>query len=258
MIDSQTLSKLRTAAVDIAMEAGRHTLNYYDTSVEVARKKDGSPVTAADREAEQIMREYIGSAYPEHQILGEEFEPKETESPFRWILDPIDGTLSFIHGVPLYTTLVAVTYDDHPLIGVIYAPALNEICDAAEGQGTRFNGKEAKIRKCESIEEATFLSTDVQNVWKQNLTGGFEKLAQTCRLHRTWGDAYGHMMVATGRADIMIDPILNIWDAAPLYPIIREAGGLFTDLKGEATIHGGDALSCNPVIQQQVLELFAR
>lgn len=250
------LEKLHESAIEIARKGGDHTLNYFRKVFDVERKSDDSPVTIADRETEKIMRKAIRDRYPGHGIVGEEFGSEGEESPVQWILDPIDGTKSFIHGVPLYTTLVGVLVEEEPVIGVVYAPALDEMCEAAKGKGTRLNGNKCKVRPCDSISEATFLSTDVRTHHTVDLTGSFEKLLQSTRLHRTWGDAYGHMMVATGRADIMFDPILSIWDAAPLLTIVREAGGIFSDIRGEQTIHTGNGISSGPGIHEHVLAFF--
>lgn len=250
------LDKLHESAIEIARKGGDHTLNYFRKVFDVERKSDDSPVTIADRETEKIMRKAIQDRYPGHGIVGEEFGSEGEESPVQWILDPIDGTKSFIHGVPLYTTLVGVLVEEEPVVGVVYAPALDEMCEAAKGKGARLNGKRCEVRPCDSISEATFLSTDVRTHRTVDLTGSFEKLLESTRLHRTWGDAYGHMMVATGRADIMFDPILSIWDAAPLLTIVSEAGGIFSDIRGEETIQTGNGISSSPGIHEKVLAFF--
>lgn len=247
---------LHRNAIGIARKGGDHTLNYFRKAVDVERKQDDSPVTVADREAESIMRESIESLFPDHGIVGEEFGTVREESPVRWVLDPIDGTKSFIHGVPLYTTLVGVLVEDEPVVGVIYAPALDELCEAATGKGTRLNGESCRVRECSDLSEATFLSTDVTTHHRAGFQEPFENLLQHTRLHRTWGDAYGHMMVATGRADLMFDPVLSIWDAAPLLTVVREAGGVFSDVRGEETIQTGNGISCVTGIYEEVLSCF--
>lgn len=250
------LDKLHESAIEIARKGGDHTLKYFRRKFDVERKEDDSPVTVADREAETIMREAIEAAFPEHGIVGEEFGTVREESPVQWILDPIDGTKSFIHGVPLYTTLVGVVVEEQPVVGVIYAPVRDELCEAARDKGTRLNGRGCRVRECESLSGATFLSTDVTTHRTVGLEDAFEGLLESTRLHRTWGDAYGHMMVATGRADIMFDPILSIWDAAPLLTIVREAGGVFSDIRGVETIQTGNGISCSTGIQEEVLSFF--
>ncbi len=240
-------------AIYIARSAGKNTLSHFRNGVQVDRKADDSPVTIADREAEKWMRDRITETYPEHGIIGEEFGIQGENRSVQWILDPVDGTHSFIHGVPLYTTLVGVTIDGEPEIGVIYAPVTDELCEAALELGARYNGQDCRVADVRSLSRATLLSTDVTTIREQGLFGKFENLLDSCRLHRTWGDAYGHMMVATGRADIMFDPVLNLWDAAPLLPILQESGGVFLDLKGRASIDGGNGFSSNEVLAGNVI-----
>lgn len=250
------LNTIHKAAIEIAKLGGKHTLNYFGKPIEIERKSDDSPVTAADREAEEIMRESIGNQFPGHGILGEEHGTENEDSDVQWILDPIDGTKSFIHGVPLYTTLVGVVIDGDPSVGVIYAPALNELCDAALEEGARWNGNSCSVRPCSMLSAATFLTTDCTTSEKFDFEEPFQELLEKTRIHRTWGDAYGHMLVATGRADIMFDPILNIWDAAPLLPILQESGGIYCDVKGKETIKTGSGISCSRELIEEVLSLF--
>ncbi|HKK44095.1 MAG TPA: inositol monophosphatase family protein [Balneolaceae bacterium] len=250
------LDSLHRAAVDIARKGGEHTLKYFQQPVDVERKSDDSPVTIADRESEFIMREAIETQFPGHGIIGEEHGSANESSDIQWILDPIDGTKSFIHGIPLYTTLIGVLVDNDPVIGVIYAPAMNEMCEAARGMGCRLNGEPCKVRRCTGLAEASFLSTDVTTASSTGYGKAFEALIEKTRLHRTWGDAYGHMMVATGRADLMFDPELNIWDAAPLLTVLQEAGGVFCDTSGKETIQSGNGFSCSRELMPEVLEVF--
>ncbi|SMO65084.1 inositol monophosphatase family protein [Fodinibius sediminis] len=250
------LDVIHQAAIEIARKGGTHTLNYFQQSVDVERKSDDSPVTVADREAESVMREAIGERFPDHGIIGEEHGHTNESSSIQWILDPIDGTKSFIHGVPFYTTLIGVVIEDEPSVGIIHAPALEEMCEAARGKGARLNGKVCRVRECKTLGEATFLSTDVYTPALCNYGEAFDTLIQKTRLHRTWGDAYGHMMVATGRADLMFDPELHIWDAAPLLTVLREAGGIFCDTAGKETIESGNGFSCSRTLLPEVLEVF--
>lgn len=251
------LDEIHGAAIDIAGIGGKHTLNYFHKHLDVERKQDDSPVTIADREAEELMRNEIRNRFPKHGILGEEHGAYQPEANIQWILDPIDGTQSFIHNIPLYTTLIGVLVDGEPEVGVIFAPALEELCEAARGKGARLNGESCRVRSCDNLGEATFLSTDVTSPPEHDFGASFEQLLASTRLHRTWGDAYGHMMVATGRADIMFDPILNIWDAAPLITIVREAGGVFCDVNGTETIQTGNGISCSKKLLPDVLKCFA-
>lgn len=250
------LEELHNAAVEIACLGGNYTLQFYQQDLKVERKKDTSPVTLADRETELLMRKEIRKRFPGHGILGEEHGKINPDNEVQWILDPIDGTKSFIHGIPFYTTLVGVLYNNEPVSGVIFAPALDELCEAMQGKGARFNGEPCSVRACKSLQDATFLTTDVTTAAEVDLEKPLHNLLGRTRMHRTWGDAYGHMMVATGRADIMFDPILNIWDAAPLLTILQEAGGVFCDIEGKETIQSGNGISCSRKLRDEVLAQF--
>ncbi len=251
------LDAIHQSAINIAKQGGAHTLKYFNKSFDVERKSDDSPVTVADRETESKMRDAISELFPDHGIVGEEFDDLNPDSPVQWILDPIDGTKSFIHGVPLYTTLIGVVVNGVPQVGIIYAPALDELCDAARNKGARLNGESCSVRSCDDLASASFMSTDCYTSVKFNYGDAFDTLVEKTRIHRTWGDAYGHMLVATGRADLMFDPILNIWDAAPLLTVMREAGGVFCDTEGNETIESGNGFSCSRELLPEVLQVFA-
>lgn len=252
----ESLQELRNFAESFAKKGGDSTLQFFKKTFDLEFKEDDSPVTNADRVAERTIRDLINREFPDHGIIGEEFGEENTDSDVVWVLDPIDGTQSFIHGVPFYTTLIGILIRKQPQIGVIYAPALNEMMSAAIGEGCTLNGKKAKVRACKDLSKATFLSTEVTTFEQYGFGKAFMELLGQSRIHRTWGDAYGHMMVAAGRADIMVDPILNIWDAAALLPIVSEAGGAYTDLAGNQTIQTGNGLSTNPILLPQILSIF--
>lgn len=244
------------AARNVAKKGGEQTLEYFRKSIKIEHKEDESPVTIADRMAEEVMRTEIADHFPEHGILGEELGHTNPDHRVQWILDPIDGTISYIHGVPLYTTLVGITIDNKPAVGVIYAPALDEMCDGAVGHGSYFNGEACSARNTNKFEEATLLTTDLTHIQQYGYEPQFYELHSRCRYYRTWGDAYGHMMVATGRADIMLDPVLNIWDAAALLPVVSESGAVFTGLNGEHRIDAGNAVSATAALHPQVISLI--
>lgn len=250
------LNSIHQSAIEIARNGGAQTLEYFRQPMDVDRKTDDSPVTIADRQSETLMRDLIAERFPSHGIVGEEHGRENADSPVQWILDPIDGTKSFIHGIPLYTTLIGVVVEGTPVVGVVYAPALDELYEAAEGKGARLNGERCEVRNCETLSSASFLSTDVTTPPKANYGRVFQELVDQSRIHRTWGDAYGHMMVAAGRADLMFDPILNIWDAAPLLPILKESGGVFCDTEGNETIESGNGFSCSRDLLPEVQEIF--
>jgi histidinol-phosphatase len=251
-----SLEKVRDVAVDVARAGGEVSLRHFGKRINVEFKDDNSPVTQADRMAETAMREVITSAFPDHGILGEEHGATNPGSNVQWILDPIDGTQSFIHDIPLYTTLVGVLVDGVPVAGVIYAPVPDEMCVGVKGMGATLNGDTCRMRPCSSLGEATFLTSDVQHFALYGYDRELAQLLKKVRVHRTWGDAYGHMMVACGRADLMVDPVLNVWDAAALINIVQESGGLFTDLKGRSVVDGGNGFSSGKEIHNQVLPLF--
>ncbi|MFW9919328.1 MAG: inositol monophosphatase family protein [Candidatus Thorarchaeota archaeon] len=242
-------------AKTIAENAGKVTLEHYGIISEFERKSDNSPVTVADRESEVFIRSEILSEYPTHSIMGEEFENKDTDSDFRWIIDPIDGTSSFVRAVPLYTVLLALQYRGSPVLGVIHAPRTSETVYAALEVGCFFNGKRAHVSSTEKLENAWVQVTDYADL-KKRRPEFTERLLNRAISCRTWGDAYGYLLVATGRADVMIDPIMAPWDIAPLFPIISEAGGIFTDLDGNPNVMGNSALACNQMLHDEIMRII--
>jgi histidinol-phosphatase len=250
------LNVLMQKASEYAKVGGDHTLTYFRKGLNVIRKSDDSPVTIADREAELLIREQIMADFPDHGIIGEEYGIHNQHARIKWILDPIDGTISFIHGIPLYTTLIGVLVDEVPVAGVIYAPAMDEMCIGSPEFGTTLNGEPVRVRRCGSLSEATLLTTDRKNIRKYDFEGSISEVMKSVSVDRTWGDAYGHMMVATGRADIMFDPILNIWDAAALMPVLQGAGGEFIDVHGNASIYTGNGISIVSELKEQFLNYF--
>jgi myo-inositol-1(or 4)-monophosphatase len=250
--------ELLDAAIEIARIGGAHTLKYFKKDITIISKEDDSPVTVADRETEQIIRNEIIKRFPEHGIIGEEYGQTNEGSNITWVLDPIDGTKSFIHGVPFYTTLIGILIDNEPVVGIIYAPALDELCAAGIGLGATFNGEPCRVSETKDLRDATFLVTEIDRFRQMGQQELFQELLDQTKLHRTWGDAYGHMMVATGRADLMYDPELNIWDAAALLPVVKEAGGIFCDVYGKQTIHSGNGYSTNEFLSPELKKIFEK
>ena len=257
-IDPSELKQTLDFAVGIAREAGAMTLQYFKGSFAAERKADNSFVTIADREAERFLRRQIEQTFPDDAILGEEELEKPGTSERRWILDPIDGTYSFVHGVPLYAVLIGLEIHAESLLGVVNLPALNETVYAAQGLGCFWNDEPARVSSTASLDEALLLSTDFGTCEQFGFGQAADALQQNVQTRRTWGDAYGHILVATGRADVMLDPVMNIWDCAALLPIIEEAGGTFTDWRGERTIDGGNAISTNGKLFEPVINLIKR
>ena len=258
----QSLHEGRLAAmIEVAHAAGQHTLKYFRSSeLVVDAKKDDSPVTIADREAEQLVRQLLAEKFPNDTLQGEEFEEQVGSSSYRWIVDPIDGTKSFVCGVPLYSTLLAVECDSGQLGGVIYIPALGEIIAAVEGEGAWYrNGEQASWQRASvsekrDISEAVFVTSQVDTFDERGATKAYKTIESDAWVTRSWGDGYGYLLVATGRAEIMIDPICNAWDIAAIAPVVEEAGGRFTDWKGTRTTRGGDGVGTNGHLHQAVLD----
>lgn len=239
--------------MDAAYLGGRQTLAYFNTGVPVEKKGDNTPVTRADRECEQFIRKTIHQHFPDHTLVGEEYASDEGNPDYKWIIDPIDGTKTFIHGVPLYGVLIGVEVKGAPSVGVIYMPALDEMVSAATGMGCLWNGRYAHVSKQAELAEAVVVSSSITHGYRRS--DAFAKLTERTLLQRTWGDCYGYALVATGRADIMIDPGLKLWDCAPMVPILSEAGGRFTTWDGRATIYADDGLATNGVLHEQVLTI---
>ncbi len=240
----------------IAGEAGELALRYSRGKLAVEAKADHSPVTAADHEAEKHLRRRIEEQFPSHAILGEEFGAVRDGASYRWLLDPIDGTQSFIRGVPFWGVMVGLEREGEALLGVVQFPALNEAVWARRGGGAWWSqGKEVKPARASSVAElgkATLLYTDPRGFALAGRAEEFARLRKQVGFERTWGDCYGHAMVATGRAEIMLDPLLSEWDACALLPILEEAGGCFTDWAGVRTTRGGSGISTNRALFEEV------
>lgn len=248
-------------ARQIARQAGQLTLRYYrQPGVATERKSDNSPVTIADREAELLLRKLIAEAFPADTIVGEEFPKRDGTSGYTWILDPIDGTKSFISGVPLYGCMVGVTHGEQSVIGVLDFPPLDECLYAARGEGAwvvrgKAAPERAKVAPIAKLKDGLLVTSEVKTFNTRGARGAWEELEQAAWLLRTWGDCYGYALVATGRAAAMIDPILNVWDAAAVQPILEEAGGAFVDWQGRPTIHAGEAIGCAPGVLEEILAI---
>ncbi|HEY4313368.1 MAG TPA: histidinol-phosphatase [Pirellulales bacterium] len=246
----------------IAREAGDITLRYFgQDNFQVEWKPDASPVTVADREAEKHLRLRIAEAFPQDAILGEELGEQPGSSGFRWILDPIDGTKSFIYGVPLYGTLIGVEFEERSVVGVIHIPGLDETVYAASGGGAWFcrgaaSPRRTHVSKTKSLGEGLFCTSDVKGFGERGSAPAYERLQAAARFCRTWGDCYGYLLIATGRADLMVDPRMHIWDCAALQPVIEEAGGTFTDWNGKATIYGFEGVATNGLVLEETLALL--
>ncbi len=254
-IDADQLPQLLDFAVDIARGAGHITLDYFKKAPETSTKSDGSFVTIADREAESYLRRRILERFPDDGILGEEEGERVGASGRRWIIDPIDGTFSFVHGVPFYGVLVALEVQDQMAVGVINIPAADEIVYGANGLGCFLNGKPTKVSTTQRLDDALLLCTDFNACARYGFGRAMEALQSKAKTSRTWGDCYGYVLVATGRADVMFDPVMNVWDCAALLPILEEAGGTFTDWRGARTAAGGNAIATNGLLFDDVMSI---
>lgn len=243
-------------AAELARLTGDIALRHYRTRLDVETKSDGSPVTIADRAAETAAREWVQRYFPADGILGEEFGVERPDAPRRWIIDPIDGTKSFVHGSPMWGSLVALCEGETVLAGAAYFPAVDEMIAAAPGAGCWWNGSRSAVSSVESIHRATVLTTDDRFRERPECRAGYERVADAAALSRTWGDCFGYLLVATGRAEAMLDSILSPWDAASLQPIIEEAGGVFTDWNGRRTAFGGSAVATNAALSDVVRSLL--
>ena len=229
----------------VAVAAGRVALQYFGRGVQVDTKADGSPVTVADRRAEETARAEILMRLPDDGIVGEELGETNPGARRRWFVDPIDGTKSFVRGAPLWGTLVGVMEGDVVIAGGIHCPVTEELVIAARGEGCWYNGARARVSGVASLDAATVLTTDERFRERPERAGPWRRLSHAAAVSRTWGDCFGYLLVATGRAEAMVDPILSPWDAVALQPVIEEAGGVFTSWSGEHTALGGDAIATN-------------
>jgi histidinol-phosphatase len=243
---------------ETAYLAGKTTLAYFQTGVIADYKADHSPVTQADRQAEGLVRSRIEQRYPSHAIVGEEYGLKGSEgASHRWIIDPIDGTKSFMRGIPLYGVLLGLEIDGQIAAGAAYYPALDEMLAAADGEGCWWNGRRAHVSTVASLSKAWISSTDSGGFDETGRTDAWNRLKKAAYVRGGWGDAYGYLLVATGRAEVMLDPIMNVWDCGPFPPIFREAGGYFGDWNGTETIYAGEALATSQLLLPEVLALLA-
>lgn len=249
-----SLNDLLSVAMEAAYLGGRRTLAYFNTGVPVELKRDRTPVTQADRESEQIIRARIAKTFPKHSILGEEGGSSDGDPDYRWIIDPIDGTRTFISGVPFFGVLIGVEVKGRPSVGVVYLPALDEMVAAATGLGCHWNSRPARVSNISQLSESAVMMTDVGMMMSRG--DAYARLAGATRFQRTWGDCYGYVLVATGRAEAMLDPEMKPWDCAPMLPILEEAGGRFTNWKGEATIWGPDAVGTNGRVHGEILGML--
>jgi myo-inositol-1(or 4)-monophosphatase len=251
----EELTDFKIFAKHLANLSGEVIKSFFRTGVASEFKKDLSPVTVADKNAEEIMRTAIMKEYPGHSILGEEFGAYNEGAEYQWVLDPIDGTKSFICGTVTFGTMIALLKNGQPILGVVNQPILNEFL-MGDGNITELNNRPVRVRGCNNLSDAVLLTTDHLHIEKYQDINKFNELTHKVRLYRNWGDCYGYYLVATGYADIMIDPVMNPWDLLALVPIIRGAGGIITDYHGGDPVTGKSIIAAVPGIHQQVIDVL--
>lgn len=249
---TDSVRTLMDAAGELARLAGGVALEYFGRDLIVETKEDGSPVTIADRRAEEVARAWIGQRFPRDGVLGEEQGDGPPGAARRWIVDPIDGTKAFVRGVPLWGTLVAVAEGERVLAGAAFFPAVNEMLVAAMGEGCWWNGQRCSVSRIADVATATVLTTDERFPADTRRRAAWRELTSRSAVCRTWGDCYGYLLVATGRAEVMVDDIVAPWDAAAFAPIIAEAGGVLTDWRGVSTPFGNGAIATNAAMARSV------
>jgi histidinol-phosphatase len=241
-------------AVDLVAAAGEVTLRWFrDADLAVDTKADGTPVTAADRAAERLVRERIADRFPDDGVLGEEEPELLGRSGRRWIVDPIDGTKAFTRGVPLYSTLLALHDRDGPALGVIGLPALGQAIYAGRGLGCWSDGRPARVSQTATLDGA-YLTSSGYSHWSDDKLLAVKHAG--CEL-RTWGDGYGYALVATGRVDAMVDPAVDLYDVAAMPVVLAEAGGRFTSVDGREDAGGGSGVATNGRVHEALLGLLA-
>jgi len=224
-------------------------------NLEVVVKGDDTPVTQADQGAEKVLRQRINERFPDHGIIGEEYGSENPDADFVWVLDPVDGTFSFTYGIPLFGTLICLKHEGRPILGAINQPFLKE-CLIGDESGTTLNGKPVTCSSVDSLDRALLLTTDPRRPASLKPQSNFQKLADQCRLFRSWGDAYGYLMVGAGRAEIMVDPIVKEWDFIGHVPIIRGAGGIITDWEGNDPVGADSVICANAALHPGVMEIL--
>jgi histidinol phosphatase-like enzyme (inositol monophosphatase family) len=239
----------------LADTASKSCMKYFRQNPVTHFKDDSSPVTNADREAEQRMRSLLQASFPHHGVIGEEFEDVRSEARFTWVLDPIDGTKSFISGVPLFGTLIALCDQGRPILGCIDFPALGQRC-IGDGGSAWLNGKRITMQPVRSLAESTLLVTDVRDIQRYKHAGNFQTLTERVRLYRSWGDCYGYSLLASGYAHIMIDAVLHPWDVMALLPILYGSGAAVSSYEGNDVFSSNSLVAAHPEIHPQVIDLL--
>jgi histidinol-phosphatase len=255
-LDAPTLDRALAAAIDAARAAGEIAMKYYTGGFDVTIKPDDTPVTQADREAEQAIVAALGRAFPDWGFLGEEFGATGA-SDVRWIIDPIDGTKNFVRHIPVWATLLALEAHGQVVAGVIHNPVTGELYAARRGGGARFNGRRLSVSEIGDMWSATLLHAGLRLYRKAGVWDGLLRLVDATERQRGFGDYLGYALVAEGKAEMYVEVDLKPWDLAPCKIVVEEAGGRFTDLAGTPTIYSGNALATNGRLHDAALALLA-
>ena len=260
-ITPATLAPYRDLLIELARRSGDFIRPHFgDPALAVETKNDLSPVTVADRGAEELMRALITKKFPSHGVIGEELGADRPDAEWVWVLDPIDGTKAFITGAPLWGTLIALLHEGRPVLGAIHQPVLGQLMigenigGAANAGGiTTLNNRPVRVRETARIEDATILTSDPLNPHKYQNGASYNLLISRARIARTWGDCYGYLLLAGGWADVMLDPVMNPWDIQALIPIVRGAGGVITDWRGNDPVKADSIVAATPALHPQVI-----
>ncbi len=263
--------ELLTLAHQCCARSREIILRYYDSGVQVDWKADASPVTIADKRAEEEMRSWLRDRDTGFGFVGEEYGREAGSNGITWVMDPIDGTKAFIRGVPLFGTILAAFQGGQAVVGMIDLPALDRRLWAVRGGGAWVDGKQVRVSGVSALSQGHLLTGTVNTFDQVGLGDSFTRLRSACGLHRGWGDCFGYFQVACGKADAMVDPVVSIWDVAPMELLFSEAGGRFTDLHGSlgmmalAEDHSRPlkaddctAVASNGLLHAEILSYFAK
>ena len=257
-LSTMNLEEISPFIHNLVEESGRIILGHYlKPNLQVDRKADETPITVADRETECRMREIIEKQFPDHGIIGEEQGPIREDAEYVWLLDPIDGTNSFIAGVPLFGTLICLQQNGSPILGVIHQPVLGQLM-IGDGSTTTLNGKPTRMRTPTALKDAIVLCTDEHDAQKRFPEEAWNNLTEKAWIYRTWGDCYGYLLLASGMADVMIDPYVNSWDFHCMLPIIHGAGGIITDHQGNDPLGGDSIVASHPDLHGEIIQRLSR
>jgi histidinol phosphatase-like enzyme (inositol monophosphatase family) len=242
-------------AADIAERASKIALSYFRQALLIEMKENHTPVTIADKKTEEMIREELSQVFPNHGILGEEFGEQGSDSDYVWTVDPIDGTRSFIRGIPLFGTLLGLLERGEPVIGVMVLPALDETYLAAKGMGAFCDGVQLHVSATQTLESSVISCGDYPCFEAIGKKHYLQKLMERAELVRGYTDCFGHSLLLRGAVDAMVDPVVSPWDVAPLACLVREAGGDYFTFEGERTHAGKSFISCTPALRDELLKL---